>query len=798
MPAFARTLGVCLSLSFCFLSGVAVAETPEKPFQISLPAGNLADALDKLGDQSGLQIMYEPALASGIRVAAVNGTLTVRDALTQLLAQTGLQADRVNDKTVVLKRAGAKKEPVKMEQDEPSTANRPSQEPSEKLEEIVVTAQKREERLKDVPISVSVLGGADLDKSTAEGITESLNSVPGVMAQQSYIGGGTQVTVRGVAASSTILHGSSPVAYYVDSVPFGLIKTSVGPDSNAYDMERVEVLRGPQGTLYGASALNGVVRVLTKDADPNNFEFKARTSASATDGGSGNYRGDAALNVPIVEGKLAARAAVGYENKGGWIDRPNEKNANDAQLRSYRLKINAQPTEKLSIGLSGWSSRNDYGAPSMAADNGRYSITANEPMSTNYDAYGLKVGYDFTGFSVASMTSYLDYDNSGVLDLAPLGAPGIPFVNQYFAHVFSEEVILNSQHGESWRWSAGGIYRDAKDRTFQQIPGIFPADVNFNDTSKSFAVFGEVTRLLLDRRLELSAGLRYFKDDVGTNENSSFTGILGAPLIDVSSNFHKTTPRVVLTWHPNDELTTYASYAEGFRSGFQQQPSVITSNPGIPPVNADSLKNYEIGTKGSLFDGRLAFDTAVYYIDWQDVQSDAEVLINGIPVVALTNGKSASGIGFDFAATTEPVHRLKLGATFSWNNLEWDSAVEAGGAILFAKGERLNLSPKYTVGASADYAFPLGSSGYEGGLSVSANYNSDQFIKTTTGFGQADAILIARASVSISAPAHWTASIYGDNLNNERGAIQQAPFSIPDWTVRPRPKTIGLQFEYHV
>jgi iron complex outermembrane receptor protein len=824
------------------LAAPVLAISDSAPFNIS--AQPLPSALTAFAEQSKMQVLYQYGAVKGVDANAVMGTLYTHLALAKLLEGTGLEAVFSSDTAVTIRAArktstldagsstlamsdpesanGADASPAKktgwferfrLAQNEPSSPSESSSSPDEKpsqssnrnsaqqnLEEIVVTAQKRSERLQDVPISISVLSGADLDRSTAQGIAESLNTVPGVMAQESYIGGGTQVSIRGVGAASTILHGSSPIAYYLDSVPFGLIKTSVGPDSNAYDMARVEVLRGPQGTLYGASALNGVVRVLTQDADLNEFEFKGRTSGSSTDGGSGNYRGDAALNVPIVEGKLAARAVVGYESQSGWIDRPNEKDANDAQLRNYRLKLNAQPVDELSVGLSVWSSRSDYGAPSMGLDNGRYSITADEPMSTDYDAYGLKIGYDFPGISIASMTSYLDYNNSGILDLAPLGIPGIPFVNKYFAHIFSQEINLNSAPGGSWRWSVGGIYRDAKDRTFQTITGILPAPVDFNDTSKSFAFFGEVTRLFLDRRLELTAGLRYFSDDVGTNENTSSTGVPGAPLVDVGSKFHKTTPRVVLNWHPSDQVTAYASYAEGFRSGFQQQPQVITAAPQLLPVGADSLKNYELGAKGSVMGGRLAFDTALYYIDWQDVQSDNAIVLNGVPVAALVNGGSASGVGFDVSVSVKPVSRLELSLSFSTNNLAWDEAVLTPltpGSVLFAKGDRLSLSPKYTAGASANYAFPLGGSGYEAGLSASASYNSAQYMKFTTGFGQADPILIARASFSISSPAHWTASLYGDNLNNEHGVIQQAPFPIPDWAVRPRPRTIGLQLEYH-
>jgi outer membrane receptor protein involved in Fe transport len=663
------------------------------------------------------------------------------------------------------------------------------------LEEVLVTAQKRTERLQDVPVQISVISGDALDASTSQGITEALNRSPGVMAQTSYIGGGTQIAVRGVAASSTILHGSSPIAYYLDSVPFGLIKTSIAPDANAFDLERAEVLRGPQGTLYGASALNGVVRVLTKDADLDRVEFKARTAASMTEGGGENYRADAALNVPLIEGKLAIRAVGGYDNLSGWIDRPHQRNANDAELRNFRLKVNAQPTDQLSIGLSAWTSRSDLGAPPLADDQGRHSSINDEPVRTDYDAYGLQVSHDFGSFSVTSMSGYLDYENDGSLDLVPFIGVDVPFVNQFAAEVFSEEVVVTSNGAGPWRWSLGGMYRDEEDQLFQTIAGLIPT-VDYSDSSESVAVFGELTRVLNDGRFEITAGLRYFEDEVGTRENVPSSGIATNPLLSVSSDFDAVTPRLVFTWLPTDQLTVYASYAEGFRSGFQQQPIVLLTAPRIPPVDADTLNNYEVGTKGSMLDGSLKLEAAVYYIDWRDVQRDESVVINGVPIAALVNGESASGVGFEFAINSEPVSGLELGVSFSWNDLAWDDDVFSGGGVLFEKGDRLSLSPEIVAGASAGYRFPLGGNGMEGRWAASANYTSEQDLEIATGLGEGDAILIARADFSVDFPEHWSATLYVDNVTNEDGAVLSAPFPVPEWSTRPRPRTYGLQLEY--
>jgi len=669
-----------------------------------------------------------------------------------------------------------------------------------RVEEVIVTAQRRSERLQDVPISISVLGGDDLDRITADGLTEILNRVPGVATTAALQGGGTLLSIRGVAAGGPLFNGSSPIGYYLDEVPFGLVKTAVAPDSNPYDLDRLEVLRGPQGTLYGASALNGVVRVLTHDADVDTFEFKARTALSTTKNGGENYRGDIAVNAPIVAQKLAARVVLGYENLSGWIDTPAARNVNDSELRNARLKINAQPTEQFSIGASAWISRADYGAPSASNDAMLRTSIADESIETDYDVYGLHIGYEFANFSIRSITGYLDYSNGGDLDLQPLtGVPGTLFTGLE-SEVFSQEFLLNSKSQGPWRWSLGGIYRDAEDRLLQDSAG-FPVPIDFSDKSESFAVFGELTRTFLDNRLELTGGLRYFEDDVTQIENVPQSGNLADPVIINNDTFDKVSPRLVLTWLPSSNTTVYASYAQGFRSGFNQNANIIRQAPEFPPLDADTLKNYELGTKGTLAEGRFTYEAAVYYIDWEDVQQTISVEVNGLPTTVLVNGESASGAGFEFSIAAQPIEAWFLSLSFSWNDLTSDSSVVSAGVPLFDKGDRLNFSPEYTAGAATDYLFPFGDGRYEAKFSLSANYISEQTYRNVAGDTRfievGEPLLIARASLAIESVSGWTATLFVENLNDEDDP-GIGLFNVPDWPQRTRPRTIGLQLEYRM
>jgi iron complex outermembrane recepter protein len=667
------------------------------------------------------------------------------------------------------------------------------------VEEVVVTAQKRAENLINVPISMTVVTGDSLDRSTVEGVTEVLSRIPGVVTTVALQGGGTQFSVRGVTSGGPLFNGSNPVAYYLDSTPFGLVRSSIAPDSNAYDLQQIEVLRGPQGTLYGASTLNGVIRVLTHDADLEKFDFKARTTVSSTEHGSEGYRTDMAVNVPIAPGKLAIRAVGGYQDTTGWIDRPNKKDANDGTLRTLRLKVNAQPTNAFSVGASAWMSRNDYGAPNKSADGRFLPTTTPEPMVTDYDIFGLRIGYEFSTFSLSSSSGYISYDNTvnEALD------DGSELFTNLASEVFSEEVLLSSKEESSWRWTAGAIYRNGEDKNFQTLTGL-DNPLHWTDSSESAAVFGEIGRGFANERWRWTLGLRYFRDTQEVHEKVRLFD--NEPLAHLEDTFTATTPRAVLTWYANPTLTIYGSYAQGFRSGFGQNPLVLLQAPDFPAVKPDKLSNYEVGAKGELLDGRISFDTAVYYMYWRDLQAELGLEFRGQGLSAPTNGSSASGVGVDLQILTRIVAGLSLGANVSWNDLSHDEDVIATNRtpnrLLYAKGERVFGSPEYTLGALAEYEFSL-FQGWRAAFAVSANYASSVVNHALLDDGsraalEGDSLLISRANFTIDTDSRWSAAVFVDNLSNEQGTpTPSIGQDIGKASVRIRPRTMGLQLDYH-
>jgi len=394
-----------------------------------------------------------------------------------------------------------------------------------------------------------------------------------------------------------------------------------------------------------------------------------------------------------------------------------------------RFKINAQPIDDLSIKLGVTHEEASFGAPPQATKDFTAS-TQNQPIASRLSAYDMKVEYQVPWFTVSSATSYFTFDNNGSLDVAP-GVVTPPLTTDQTSRVFSEELDLNSKLDGPWRWSAGAFFRNARDSTYQTLGDLIPAPVGEADSSRSAAIFGEIGRRFLDNQLELTVGARYFHDDVGLQQLILFGEAPGTPLLETNSTFHALTPRVVLSWFPSHDYTMYASYSQGFRSGFPQSELVQLVAPDFAPVKPDKLSNYEIGGKGNLFDNRLTFDAAVYFMKWNDIQQTLGIPVVGSTafIVASVNGQSASGMGVDFAVTARPVEGLALGLNFSWNGLSEDSAVYSSGQLLFPSGSRIDNSPAITAGANASYDFPFGSTGWSGQLAALARYTS---LQTTT------------------------------------------------------------------
>lgn len=809
----AIALGIfgALSVSFASAAAAPTADVTQMRHAFDIPAQDLESALQAVVLAGNGKVLYRRELLEGARSSSLKGEYTTEEAVQLLLSGTNLTYEMTSTSVVLIRSKDDKfgvslyDSGIRLAQtiaDTPTQESTAADDESAALEEILVTAQRREESLQDVPISITVLSGKQLDASTASGVADALRSVPGLdMGVPQYTGGSVQYIVRGVSNPTSRAGGAGPIAYYLDGVPYGFIRSAYYPDPGVYDLDQIEFLSGPQGTLYGAGSLNGVLRIMTHDAGVDDFELKLRTSASMTDDGENNYSGDAAINVPLIKGVLGARAVVGFRDDSGWIDAPNKSDVNDDELHNYRLRLGYQPTETLSIGLSVWRSEEEIGAPSLSLNNRTITSVRDQSQFNEFTSYALSIEQEFSSFTLASTTSYVDFQNGGIVDGTPSGAQAVLF-GDWTSNVFAQELNLVSNLEGSWRWSGGVFYRDAEETVYQDLvahTGAVTNNNNYADFSESYAVYGEIGRGLTDT-LELSAGLRYFHDDGTTRVNRTYAGVAGTFLAgnEFESTSEATTPRAVLTWKPSDAQTFYASYSQGFRSGFAQQPNVQRLFP-YPAAEPDRLTNYEMGNKGSLLGGRLSYEAAFFYIDWQDVQQTFRITL---PVINLTttatiNGESASGIGASFSLTARPFQGFEFGVNAGWNDLTADADITPPGlAPIVLKGERLISSPEYTAGLNGEYEWSIGG-GYGAAIALTGSYKSPQSQPNTLQgvTEKSDDFLIAGATFSIEASANWAARLFVDNMSDEKGTTDRGG-AVPEWAPRVRPRTYGVQFEY--
>jgi outer membrane receptor protein involved in Fe transport len=671
--------------------------------------------------------------------------------------------------------------------------------------DIVVTAERRSTTVQNTPISLSVLGGAQLDQSTSAGLTQTLNSVPGVAATVNYQTGGTQLTVRGVSAAGATFNGAGTVAYYLDSTPFGFVRTAIGPDLNPYDLSRVEILRGPQGTLYGAGGLNGVVRVLTNDPDLSKFDVKGRFDVSSTYHAQGaNYGGDGEINIPLIRDVLAVRGVIGLHHYAGWIDSVNDKGVNTAKIENYRAKIAFKPADNFTAQFAFWRTVNTYGAPTAGDDNYFNKALLPQPIKNSYDSYSLRLAYDADAFTITNEASYLTYRGFARTDLNPVGLARFQGQTDLSSRVYTEQLDLASKDTGPFKWSAGFFYRDARDVTYQPFntPTASLLFDNFADASKSWAVYGELGYKFADDRLELTGGLRYFHD-ASLSQALSPSQLGPVSLDPFKANFNAVTPRVVLQWRPNSNHSLYASYSQGFRSGVVQDEEVTIVAPNFAAAEPDRLHNFEIGAKGR-FGGIFEYTAAVFYIKWDRVQQVVQVpILPGSTVLAgaLINGSSASGAGVEGSLYLNLSDRLRIGGAASYNGLTLDDALYSAGVLLFDKGQRLNYSPKITASGSADYTIPLFGNGGSAVFNTSLNYVSQQQTVTLRGSARVvkngNNMFFLNSRVTFNTPdKRWSLGIFGTNLTNNNGATIRAG-SVTYFDSRVQPRTFGAQVAFH-
>lgn len=670
-------------------------------------------------------------------------------------------------------------------------------------DEIVVTAQKRTQTLIDVAQSVSVVSGATLEQQGATNFSDYLKNVPSLQLVQGTPGQG-RLVLRGINTGGV----ASTVAVYVDETPFGSSTAlangaELAGDFDTFDVARIEVLRGPQGTLYGASSLGGLLKFVTNEPATTGFEGKALGGVEFTDGGDASYRGAAMVNVPLGE-TLAFRASGSYRKQGGYIDSVGtagsnvRRNTNDFESYGGRASLLWKPDASLSVRL-GALLQNLYvdGSSFVEADPATLKplyggLTQSEylPQFSNikYRLYNGTIEYDLGPATLTSATGYAQQLQSFRADYtanlsAALGGPYVYFDQLTENRKWTQELRLASNGGDFIEWLIGGYYTREKARINQNlktaVPGtpgtLTPIDLPFDyavydlaSRYEEIAGFANAT-LHLAPWFDIDLGGRYSHNSQRADQVTDGV-LLGASTIKgIRSSDNVFTWSVAPKVKFGTRASLYGRIAKGYRPG---GPNVIPAGapPGTPTTfEPDTVTSYEIGFKGDTADRTASIEAAIYHIDWNNIQLAA--VVNGFGVNA--NGAGAKVDGAEITATLRPVRGLATSINLAINDAKLSGDTDPV-VVAAVKGDPLPFTPKYAVSVNADYQWDLGGdvTASVGGSIRSLSRQSGNFDPAYRAIHghfpkvRAYEVIDLRAGVAFG---RYAINVYVNNLGNSRG-----------------------------
>ena len=687
---------------------------------INIPSQNVAAALNILAKQTEALFMFPYDIAESRQANEVVGRFTIMEALKIILRNSGLASDLSEEgvvKIYVIDDPVYNIEGSDMKSKknllagliglfvgsgvQGVVAQEESSEGDWLLEEVIVTAQKREERLIDVPISISAISGEDLENSGIQNIADLAYAVPSLSVRES--GPGRQTfTIRGVGN----IQGDSPlVGIYLDEMPISA-GTSTGIDLQVLDLKQVEVLRGPQGTLYGQSSVGGTVRFITNDPSFDGIEGNVGISIYDTEKGGLSEELTGVLNIPIIDDKLGFRISGTYKDKSGWIDQPaaGQKDINDNELSNIRIKGLWQLTDDLSLRATIIQHRNEVGTNNTIPDfepvsNSNY-VRAVDPTVPNrqgkddYDLYNLSVGYDFSFATLTSTSSWVDQQNitGNSSQFILIGALLLTDSAQS-TESFTQEIRLTSNGNAAFNWTLGTIYSDKegtvniKGRVFDLGFILDTGSVHRTAASESIAVFGDVSYDLTDQ-LTLGVGTRYFEDDKEALDVRTENVPREASYDDISSRFY-------LSYAMNNDANLYMSISEGFRSGG-------LNVGGADPYDPEQLIAYEFGVKANLLDRRLKTELAIFYSEYSDYLS---ISFDSNLNVATQNVGVAEIKGVEWNIEWLASQQLSIGFNGTVTETEFTKINSTSPTPTNIAGDPLPGVPKYSYSVNAMYSF---------------------------------------------------------------------------------------------
>jgi|GEM_PF-1365858 len=856
-----------LSSAVCF----AAKPTDEQMYDIDIPALNAALALNRLAEQTGAILLFPYDLAEARQANALKGRYTLMDALDSLLQGSGLSGGLSDKRAIQI----TLDEVAERNNEEGSMAivklpprktfaaflasvffatgsvgaqtNEAGEDYEFTIEEVIVTATRRETGIQTTAVSISAFSGAKLEEFGKTSLTQFIDAVPGVTSVDA--GGGTNRIIFRNIATSTQEAGSATSATYFDD--FALNNPGRGmPELRLVDMERVEVLKGPQGTLFGRSAMGGIVRYISNK--PNTEEVLGGFNgylSSTTDGGN-NYGGHGYFNYPVTDNLAIRVVAYTYQNDG-FIDNVElgVKDVNEEDTKGARVALHWDATDKFSLDLtylnqstdgvlSDVTTTRDPGDLDVAGDEGPdipFDINARTSIAgtlndhePSYELLNLKLDYDFDSFTTTFLATRINTELGWVFEereFIGLRAGTLPDLNgknngDHFPSSETEtdvvELRLVSSGDGFLDWIAGLYYEDSK-TDWQQIttysgpPGQFlfgfipvfegmPPGIDSvgEETGHEEAFYGEVglnftedTRLLLGyRRSDVEYGV------LTTQADGFFDALTGSNLlvgIPFDTQEDVNTYKLSLEHNFNEDIFGYALASSGYRRGGFNRPNPFLGTP-LTTFDSDTLWNYEFGLKTTWLDGRLVANVSAYLLKYDDIQLTVQ---DPVTFNRTTENVGKADIpGIELGVQYLMNENLSFGFAGSLSDPELKEDVPGG--VSGKKGDRLPGSANESFSFTINYDRPL-SNGM--GLFATAFYryvgdrlndfNLDLDVKLPS-------YSLTDLRLGINHPNGWSVALFADNVFDEAiiyNIGRQGPFfeSVPT----NRPRTVGLNFIYN-
>ena len=704
---------------------------------------------------------------------------------------------------------------------------------------IIVTATKRERPLSDTPVSASAISGEDLVDANAQSLADYITRLPGVVFND-YQPGVSEVVIRGIAATTYHEQGQTTVGYYLNEIPLVEPGFPIGiPDVDTFDLERVEVLRGPQGTLFGSSTLGGAVNYVINTADPGAFDAAASAQIGTTKNSSGdiNYGIRGMVNVPL--GENAAFRVVGHRRfDAGYLDNfgTGVDGSDDFASQGLRGSLVFTPGPETEIGLMSVYQETDLDDQTYfdIADPYNRTTARAEPQETKFWLNSIRLDRGLGDFAeLTALASLIDKDNTTVFSYPYAYVTGVATgedaaysLGVADAQIQHYEARLASNPGSMFNWLIGVSHMRAEKTSYDQIfqngaaafidanpasfggnPGavLAPGDRIYgylaDSTNEDTGLFGEVSITPIPE-LELILGGRYFWNSYSAsvlNQAGALGGYPGGFNPDDSSGFVEEsedgfTPKVTLAAYPTEDTMIYATYSKGYRVGGINPNAGLL--PTIPPsYDSDSVNNYELGIKTYLFDRILYIDATAFHIGWDNIQAR---LFGPAPSYYsyVSNAGSAEVDGVELGIAITPTRAVSFTSNLTYQDARLTSFLPdtfaVGGG--YEAGSTLPGSSDWSIANNLRVGFddaPMAPH-----IEVAHRYLSE----APVAFGNPNTrgdfnVFDLRAGFTLG--QNLDLLVFANNLFDEYG-ILNAPFTnaaVPAGTV-VRPRTIGIRVDW--